>query len=69
MTKIPDPYDGEPYYCEVCGAGYGDWIACRLLECKLEHEAVAHERKLKRQRELKKLRELELNVRPKRKRT
>lgn len=61
MINIPNPYDGEPFYCEVCGAGYGEYLTCLMADCKLEHAAVAHERKLKRQRELKRLAEYGLS--------
>ena len=31
-----EPYDGEPYYCEVCGLGFGEYVACEMPDCRLE---------------------------------
>lgn len=30
------PYDGKPYYCKVCGMGFGEFIACEQPACELE---------------------------------
>lgn len=38
------PWDGKPYYCEECGAGLAEFIACEDGDCKLEDEASAQER-------------------------
>jgi len=38
---IRDPYDGQPYYCTVCGMGVGEDMACEDSVCELESEAVA----------------------------
>ena len=37
--------DGEPYYCEVCGATYGQDCAGDETECKLETRETAQERR------------------------
>lgn len=36
--------DGKPYYCETCGIGYGEYMACEDVACKLESEAEAQKR-------------------------
>jgi hypothetical protein len=43
-----DPYDGEPYYCSVCGAGLAELIACEEVECALETKAAAEARQRRR---------------------
>ena len=45
------PYDGEPYYCALCGAGLGEFMACELPDCDLETQATARERQQKKLRE------------------
>jgi len=30
------PHDGMPYYCDACGAGWAEFIACEQLSCRLE---------------------------------
>lgn len=35
------PYDGRPYYCIVCGDGFGEFVSCELPDCTLESEADA----------------------------
>lgn len=35
------PRDGKPYYCAICGMGWGEYIACESVDCELELEAVA----------------------------
>lgn len=35
------PYDGKPYYCEVCGLGLSEFMACEEPDCKLEDSATA----------------------------
>jgi hypothetical protein len=43
-----DPYDGRPYYCEMCGLPYEEVMACEEVDCCLETEAAAQSRKLRR---------------------
>ncbi len=47
------PTDGKPFYCRVCGSGFGEYLACEEPCCKLEpeREAVARRRKAKRAEE------------------
>lgn len=40
------PRDGKPFYCVNCGAGYGEYVACELPDCKLEGEESAELRAL-----------------------
>ncbi len=42
------PYDGMPYYCNSCGLGWGEVLACEDGPCELETKAEAEERKRKR---------------------
>jgi hypothetical protein len=35
------PYDGQPYYCMICGLGFGEFIACEEVDCILEDSARA----------------------------
>ena len=37
-------YDGEPYYCQLCGAGGGEFYGCEMPDCKLESKASAEKR-------------------------
>lgn len=41
MNDGRTPLSAVPYYCKVCGAGYGEYLACDAPDCKLEslHEA------------------------------
>jgi len=41
MTDNRDPYDGQPYYCKLCGAGGSEYYGCELPDCVLESEAEA----------------------------
>jgi hypothetical protein len=43
-----DPYDGKPYYCKLCGAGYGEYIACEDPDCQLESPTTAQLRAARR---------------------
>jgi hypothetical protein len=43
-----DPYDGEPFYCSICGVGFVEFAACEEVECVLETRAVSQARKLRR---------------------
>ena len=38
------PYDGKPYYCALCGAGFGEYMACEMPDCELESEQEAQDR-------------------------
>jgi len=38
------PYDGKPYYCVECDAGFGEFMACELPDCRLESERGAETR-------------------------
>lgn len=41
-----DPWlSGEPYYCVLCGAGGGEFMACEMPDCKLESKAAAQKRR------------------------
>jgi len=44
MSTDRNPRDGRPYYCAVCGAGFGEYLACEMPDCKLETEAEAAKR-------------------------
>jgi hypothetical protein len=44
MTGDRTPYDGQPYYCALCGAGLAEFYACELPECDLETQAQARAR-------------------------
>jgi hypothetical protein len=39
------PYDGEPFYCEACGLGLGEFMACEEAGCQLESKEKAMQRK------------------------
>ena len=28
--------DGKPYYCDLCGMGFAEYLACELPDCALE---------------------------------
>jgi hypothetical protein len=38
------PYDGQPYYCALCGMGLAEFYACELPDCELESQAQARAR-------------------------
>lgn len=38
------PYDGRPYYCKLCGLGFGEFMACELPNCELEAPEEAERR-------------------------
>lgn len=40
------PYDGKPYYCNRCGLGWSEFMACEE-ECELETAAKAAARREK----------------------
>lgn len=39
--------DGKPYYCRLCGGGFGEYIACEMPDCELESETEARKRRAK----------------------
>ena len=39
------PYNGKPYYCDKCGAGFGEYMACEMPDCTLETEQIAQDRR------------------------
>lgn len=38
------PTDGYPYYCKLCGFGFGEYMACELPDCELESHEDAEKR-------------------------
>lgn len=45
MTSDPrGPWNGRPFYCTLCGAGFGEYIACEMPDCRLESAEEAEER-------------------------
>lgn len=36
MSEKRTPFDGQSYYCEICGLGFQEWGACEEVECQLE---------------------------------
>lgn len=36
--------NGKPYYCEVCGLGFDEYMACEEPHCKLESDEQAETR-------------------------
>lgn len=44
MSDKPNPLNGEPFYCRVCGAGYGEYLACEEPGCALETREEAAKR-------------------------
>lgn len=45
------PFDGKPYYCNVCGLGFGEYMACEEADCELEPASTAESRRLTRSQE------------------
>ena len=45
MMTDPHPFDGRPYYCRICGLGYGEFLACENDACALEDEQTSAKRK------------------------
>lgn len=45
------PYDGQPYYCELCGLGLAEFMACEDGDCQLKSEQAAQARKQQKLRE------------------
>lgn len=40
-----NPYDGRPFYCQNCGAGLSEYLACELPQCELETPQQAQARR------------------------
>lgn len=38
-------FDGQSYYCKVCGMGFAEFITCKKVDCKLEPTKDAQARK------------------------
>jgi hypothetical protein len=36
--------DGKPFYCKLCGCGFGEYLACEMPDCELESEKDAEKR-------------------------
>jgi len=41
------PYDGAPYYCVACGAGFYEFIHCERPDCDREDVSAAKRRQEK----------------------
>lgn len=41
MSDERTPTDGKPYYCALCGCGFGEFLACELPDCQLETDRKA----------------------------
>lgn len=39
-----NPYDGRPFYCQNCGSGLGEYLACEEPQCELETPQQAQSR-------------------------
>lgn len=39
-----DSKDGKPFYCAVCGMGWGEYGACEEPDCELETQEAASKR-------------------------
>lgn len=45
LVPVNDTWlSGRPFYCRLCGAGYGEYIACEMPDCSLESVEDAQER-------------------------
>ena len=44
LRQARAPRDGQPYYCDLCGAGLGEFMACEETDCRLESIEAAQER-------------------------
>lgn len=55
-----DPYDGKPYYCTLCGAGFGEVMACEEPDCQLESAEHAHQRAVQKEKKMKKVEYMKL---------
>jgi hypothetical protein len=52
LPPLNDTYlSGRPYYCDLCGAGYAEYIACEMPDCMLESVDAARARLVKAHRE------------------
>lgn len=45
-----DPYDGQPYYCKICGVGFAEYSACEEADCALESDKEAKTRQRRRRK-------------------
>ena len=36
-----NPFDGRPFYCVTCGAGFDEYMACEDVQCELEPASEA----------------------------
>jgi hypothetical protein len=45
LKPVRTPTDGKPFYCALCGLGWGEFMACEEVDCRLESEAEASLRK------------------------
>ena len=41
------PYDGEPFYCDICGLGLQEMMACEDGICWMESAETARARQLR----------------------
>ena len=41
MTAVKPWLNGKPYYCDTCGLGMAEYLACEDGGCELESEAEA----------------------------
>jgi len=48
MTGSRDPFDGQPYYCAVCGEPMNTSAECDSMECFPEAKATAEARQRRR---------------------
>lgn len=39
-----DSKDGKPFYCNTCGLGFEEFLACEEAECRLESDENALKR-------------------------
>lgn len=50
MSDKPEPLNdsylsGQPYYCDECGLGFPEFIACEESDCRLESVESAEKRR------------------------
>ncbi len=50
ITRDPTPTNGQPYYCKLCGLGFGEFLACDMGDCQLESKQEAEARMTKKKR-------------------
>lgn len=45
LEPLNDSYlSGKPYYCDECGLGMGEFLACEEVDCRLESKVSAQKR-------------------------